>query len=117
LDRTGATVTQDSRSDLLLINGEFSATLVLSRCRQTPAGSLRWLLQINERVTPDVTILVRMDAANEEPVDYYLLPIIDIAVPRLRLCETNGVDLDTYQFDNLEFFAGMATRRKIEVAA
>jgi DNA invertase Pin-like site-specific DNA recombinase len=117
LDRTGATVTQDSRSDLLLINGEFSATLVLSRCRQTPAGSLRWLLQINERVTPDVTILVRMDAANEEPVDYYLLPIIDIAVPRLRLCETNGVDLDTYQFDNLDFFAGMATRRKIEVAA
>ena len=80
---------------MLLINGEFSATLVLSRCRPTPAGSLRWLIQINERVTPDVTILVRMDTANEQPVDYYLLPIIDVAVPRLRLCETNGVDLDT----------------------
>ena len=48
--RDCATVTQDTTSDLLLINGEFSATMVLSRCRQTPAGSLRWLIQINERV-------------------------------------------------------------------
>ena len=117
LDAAGATVTHDSRSDLLLINGEFSATLILSRCQQTPAGGLRWLIPMNERVSPDITILVRMDAANARPVDYYLLPIIDIPPQRLRLCETNRVDLDTYQFDNLDFFAGMATRRKIEVAA
>jgi DNA invertase Pin-like site-specific DNA recombinase len=117
LDAIGATVTQDITSDLLLINGEFSATMVLSRCRQTPAGSLRWLIQINERVAPDITILVRMDTANERPADYYLLPIMDISTPRMLLCETNGAHLDTYQFDNLDFFAEMATRHKIEVAA
>ena len=117
LHAIGAKVTQDTTTDLLLINGEYSATMFLSRCRQTPAGSLRWLIQINERMAPDITILVRMDTANERPADYYLLPIMDIALPRLLLCETNGVHLDTYQFDNLDFFAEMATRCKIEVAA
>jgi DNA invertase Pin-like site-specific DNA recombinase len=117
LDAVGAKVTQDTTSDLLLINGEYSATMVLSRCRQTPAGSLRWLIQINQRMTPDITILVRMDPANEQPADYYLLPIMDIATPRLLLCETNGAHLDTYQFDNLDYFATLAIRRKIEAAA
>jgi hypothetical protein len=117
LDAVGAKVTQDTTSDLLLINGEYSATMVLSRCRQTPAGSLRWLIQINQRVAPDITILVRMDPANEQPADYYLLPIMDIATPRLLLCETNGAQLDTYQFDNLDYFALLAMRQKIEAAA
>lgn len=117
LDAVGATVTRDATSDLLLINGEYSATMVLSRCRQTNAGSLRWLIQIDRQFAPDITILVRMDAANERPADYYLLPIMDIETPRLLLCEANGAHLDTYQFDNLEYFAEMAARRKIEVAA
>ncbi|WP_437225967.1 recombinase family protein [Planctomicrobium sp. SH661] len=114
LDAVGAKVTQDTTSDLLLINGEFSASMVLSRCRETPAGSLRWLIQINRRLAPDITILVRMDAANAQPADYYLLPIMDIDSPRLLLCETNGAHLDTYQFDNLDYLAGMARRTKLE---
>jgi len=117
LDAVGAKVTQDATTDLLLINGEYSATMVLSRCRQTPAGALRWLIQIDRHLAPDITILVRMDAANSQPADYYLLPIMDIEVPRLLLCETNGVHLDTYQFDTLDYFTAMAMRRKIEVAA
>ncbi|MBS0207965.1 MAG: recombinase family protein [Planctomycetes bacterium] len=117
LDAVGATVTRDSTSDLLVINGEYSATMVLSRCRQTPAGSLRWLIQVDQRLAPDITILVRMDPANKEPADFYLLPIMDIAAPKLLLCEANGIHLDTYQFDNLDYFAEMAARSKIEVAA
>jgi len=117
LNAVGAQVTQDTTSDLLLINGEYSATMVLSRCRQSPAGSLRWLIQMDQRIAPDITILVRMDPNNEHPADYYLLPIMDIAIPRLLLCETNGAHLDTYQFDNLDYFAKLAKRTKIESAA
>ena len=113
----GATVTRDANTDLLLINGEFSASMVLSRCRETQAGAFRWLIQIDQRLAPDITILVRMDPANSKPADYYLLPIMDIETPRLLLCETNGAHLDTYQFDNLEFFTLLSSRRKIEVAA
>lgn len=117
LDAIGATVTQDTTSDLLLINGEYSAAMVLSRCRQTQAGTLRWLIRIDQRLAPDITILVRMDTANEKPADYYLLPIMDFDVPRLLICETNGAYLDTYQFDNLDYFAALSARREIEAAA
>jgi DNA invertase Pin-like site-specific DNA recombinase len=117
LDEVGATVSQDSTTDLLLINGEYSASMVLSRCRETPAGSLRWFVRMDRQTTPDITILVRMDPENEQPSDYYLLPILDIETPRLLLCEANGAHLDTYQFDSLDYFAEIAAREKIEVAA
>ena len=117
LNGIGATVSQDASSGLLTINGEFSAVLVLSRCRQTTAGSLRWSIQFNQRFVPDITILVRMDAANERPADYYLLPVMDIQMPRLLLCETNGAFLDTYQFDTLDYFTELTHRHRIEVAA
>jgi hypothetical protein len=90
---------------------------VLSRCRQTPAGSLRWIIKVDEQLAPDITILVRMDEANEHPTDYYFLPIMDIETPRLLLCESNGLYLDAYQFDSLEYFASLGARQKIEVAA
>ena len=89
----------------------------MSRCRQTLGGSLRWLIQINQRLAPDITILVRMDPANNQPVDYYLLPIMDLEAPRLLLCESNGAHLETYQFDTLDYFAALAMRRAIEEAA
>jgi hypothetical protein len=117
LGANGASVTRDAVTDLLLINGEYSAIMVLSRCRQTSTGSLRWLIQIDQRLIPDITILVRMDSANSRPVDYYLLPIMDIESPRLLLCESNGAHLDTYQFNNLDHFTAIAARRRIEVAA
>ena len=117
LDGVGATVAQDAATDLMLINGEYSASMVLSRCRPTNAGSLRWLIQIDHNVAPDITILVRMDPTNETVSDYYLFPLMDITEPKLLLCETNGAYLDTYQFDNLDFFTQLAARESIEVAA
>ena len=117
LNGIGASVSRDAGSGLLLINNEFSASLVLSRCRETTAGSLRWLIRFDQRIVPDITILVRMDAANEKPADYYLLPVMDIQTPKLLLCETNGVFLDTYQFDTLDYFTELTHRSRIEVAA
>jgi DNA invertase Pin-like site-specific DNA recombinase len=117
LGAAGASVTRDAATGLLLINGEFSAALALSRCRQTPSGSFRWLVRIDRRLAPDITILARMGPANHQPADYYLLPIMDVEAPRLLLCESNGAYLDTYQFDSLDYFAALAARRNIEEAA
>ncbi len=115
LGASGATVTMDAATDLLLINGEYSASMVLSRCRETQTRSLRWLVKLNNRIAPDVTILVRMNPENTRPTDFYLLPIIDIDSPKLLLCETNGVHLDTYQFDNLDYLASISSRCALEV--
>jgi hypothetical protein len=51
-----------------------------------------------------------MDAENRKPLDYYLLPSIDLTFGRLTLREDNGVSLDTYRFPTLDFFFGMAQR-------
>jgi DNA invertase Pin-like site-specific DNA recombinase len=114
LNSAGAEVTRDHSTDLLLINGEYTASMVLSRCRQTQTGLLRWLVKIDHALVPDITILVRMDEANQQPADYYLFPIMDIAIPKLLLCETNGALLDTYQFDTLDYFTNMAKRETLE---
>ena len=58
-----------------------------------------------------------MDATNEHVRDYYLLPALDMTWQKLRVAEQNGVYLDGYRFDSLEFFLGMAERVKIQEAA
>jgi hypothetical protein len=58
-----------------------------------------------------------MDATNEKPLDYYLLPAMDMTWERLRLAEDNGVYLDCYRFETLEFLLAMAERTPIEEAA
>jgi len=113
----GGIVERDERTDLLTINNEFTVSIVVARCWQTPAGSLRWLIRFDLGLSPDITVALRMDAANSVPMDYYLLPLIDLEIERLRLAEYNGAYLDTYRFDNLDFFFGMAERSTIWMAA
>lgn len=117
LGTVGATVSHDLGSGFLMINGEYSASVVLSRCRETAAGSLRWYVRIDQRLAPDITILVRMDPSNQETSDFYFLPIMDIESPTLLLCESNGAFLDTYRFDSLDYFTQLAAREELEVAA
>jgi len=68
---------------------------------------------------PDITIAVRMDATNEGIRDYYLLPAIDMCWENenLRMAEENGIYLDAYRFENLEYFFAMTERKQIEEAA
>jgi hypothetical protein len=113
----GGIVTTDAATDLLYINDEFTASLVIARCRQTEAGSFRWLIRLDAGLRPDITVAVRMDASNEEPLDYYLLPSIGTPLGKVRLAEDNGVGLDTYRFNTLDFFFGMAARARIPEAA
>lgn len=117
LQAVGATVAEDQGTGYLMVNGEYSASVVLSRCRKTRGGSLRWQASFNRALAPDITILARMDSSNTIPSDYYFLPIMDIESPRLLLCEQNGAYLDTYQFNSLDQFASLASRNRIEVAA
>lgn len=115
LRKLGATVARDAGTDLLTVNDEFSASLVLSRCRSTGSGEHEWLVRLDESLQPDITVVVRMDPTNEAALDYYLLPALDLRDFKLRFREDNGIFLDAYRFDTLEYFVGMGER--VEVAA
>jgi hypothetical protein len=115
LEGLGAKVVRDEETDLLTINGEFTAALVLSRCQKTETGDYRWLVRLDESLRPDITIVVRLDGTNEAALDYYLLPALDVRGPKLRFCEENGIYLDAFRFDTLDYFISLA--EQAEVAA
>ena len=91
LRATGAEVEVDDRSDLLTINREYTASLLLSRCQETKAQSQRWRLRFDAGLAPDITIAARLNPGNESVKDYYLLPSIDLLWKRLSLAPDNGV--------------------------
>jgi hypothetical protein len=110
-------VVVDSTTDLLTVNDEFTASIALARCRQREDGSFRWLIRVDAGLRPDITVAVRMDAENQNPLDYYLLPSLDMTFEKLMIAEDNPVGIETFRFENLDFFFGMARRIRIPEAA
>ncbi|MGX5713887.1 hypothetical protein ACWKWJ_14410 [Sphingopyxis terrae subsp. ummariensis] len=104
----GSVVGQDDKGERLLVNGEFSLSIVIARCTSTPTGLLRWKPRFDTALLPDITIVVRMDRMNQRPLDYYLFPRIDLAARRLRLAEDNGLGLDAYRFECLDYLYHIA---------
>lgn len=102
----GSMVSIDPTTDLLSVNDEFKASIVIAKCRKTMAGSYRWRLRFDLGLLPDITIVVRMAANNIDALDYYLLPSIDLVRGKLKLAEENGLSIDGYRFENLtEFYS------------
>lgn len=117
IEKIGGRVIQDDATDLLIVNEEFSASIVIVRCLETGAGSLRWHVRLDAGFQPDITVAVRMMPGNRERLDYYLLPKIDVCLPQVRLAESNGIWFDAYRFDTMEPFFELAARVKLlEVA-
>jgi len=109
----GGEVDGDLVTDLLSVNKEFTASIVLARCRQREDGSFRWLIRVDASLKPDITVAVRMDSENHCPLDYYLLPSLDTTFEKLIIADDNPVSIEIFRFDNLDFFFGMARRMKI----
>lgn len=117
IEGLGGRVRVDASNDLIVINEELRASVVICRHYQTEAGSHRWKIQLDTGLLPDITIAIRMSASNDTPLDYYLLPGIDIENPSMRLAEHNGLALDAYRFDDLEPFFMLTERVAISEAA
>lgn len=117
IESAGGQVERSVSTDLLTINGEFTASIVIVRCQETEAGSLRWHVRFDTSLSPDITIAVRMNADNTAQRDYYLLPKLDMTVARVRLAENNGVSFDAYRFQTLDALFGMAARISLMEAA
>jgi len=113
----GGQAAWDEELEILYLNNELRVSIVLCRHVTTLAGSSRWLIRLDEGLKPDLTVAARMDPSNEAIHDYYLLPGIDMTWEKLRVAEENGIYLDTYRFETLDYFFGMAERAKIKETA
>jgi DNA invertase Pin-like site-specific DNA recombinase len=111
--RAGGRIERSPETDLLTINGEFTLSVVITRCITTAAGSPRWKLRLDTALRPDFTVAVRMNAGNDGVLDHYILPRLAMSDAILRLCEHNGLSLDAYRFDALDSFYEFARRREL----
>jgi DNA invertase Pin-like site-specific DNA recombinase len=113
----GGNIRRDAQTDLLHVNEEFSISVVLGRCRRRASGQLFWKMRFDTGLTPDLTVAIRLDSANQSALDYYLFPRLDFGCPRISLGECNPVELENYRFQDLDYLYGMAARTRIRRAA
>ncbi len=113
----GANVQWDENTELLRINGELRISIVLCRHTTTGTGSSRWVIRLDAGLKPDITVAVRMNETNDAPRDYYLLPALDMTWENLRVAEANGIYLDTYRRDTLDYFFSLTQHVNLEDAA
>jgi DNA invertase Pin-like site-specific DNA recombinase len=114
IEAVGASIVRDARTDLLTVNEEFAVSVVVSRCLALPSGACRWVIRLDSPLHPDITVAVRMDQANHVPLDYYLLPTAVLSRERLRLAESNGLFLDAYRFETLDYLIALARRTYVK---
>ena len=108
----------DEASDLLIVNGEFTISIVISRHMQTEAGRSRWKVRLDTSLRPDITVVVRMNTGNASAKDYYLLPCIDIGErASLKMADDNGFDLDAYRAEDLWPFFQLTRRTRLSASS
>ena len=56
----------------------------------------------------------RLDAANAQELDYYLLPRLDLPDQEIRVSNKNSADFECFRFDDLKFFYGMSERESLQ---
>jgi hypothetical protein len=117
IEKAGGRAVRNDQTDLLTVNGEFTTSLVIARCKPTPAGTYRWLIRFDAGLHPDITIVARMDHANRCAYDYYVFPAIDFSAETLPVLEDNGFTLDAYRTDSLDVFYQLAGRVPLQEAA
>lgn len=117
IEKCGGAIERDPVTDILTVNQEFRASLIIARCMTTNAGSLRWKLRLETALAPDITVGVRMAACNRQILDYYVLPRMTFCDTKLRMTEDNGFGLDAFRYDTIDAFVQIAARRSIRRAA
>lgn len=113
----GGLIERDNSTDLLNINREFTVSIVLSRCQVYETGTRRWKIRFDSSLQPDITVAVRLDGSNQSALDYYLIPSLDFGHKSFNLADCNGVEFETYRFENLDYLYGMAERTRVRRAA
>lgn len=113
----GGSIQRDLATDLLDVNHEFTVSMVLARCHVLENGRRRWKVRFDASLLPDITVAIRLDEANQTPLDYYLLPRLDFGQPGISLADHNRIEYESYRFDNLDYLYGMAERYRLRRAA
>jgi hypothetical protein len=111
--KMGADIWRDPKTDLLHLNQELVISLVLARCQVLPSGRQRWRIRSDPaHYAPDITVAVRLDHRNENELDYFLLPRMDLPEGGFQVTDQNQADFACFRFDDLSFLYGLTERQR-----
>ena len=115
-DIEGAGASVSYRAGILTINGEFTVSFALARCRETKHRGYRWQFRLDPGRPEDITIVARMAPGNQTIQDYYILPRIDELEPHFDLGMINSFVDDVYRFANLSVLFDLCKRVELKGA-
>ena len=111
----GGYITRDLKIDLLTLNDELVISLVLACCQTAANGHQPWRIRIDSaKFDPDITVAIRLGAANTQELDHCLLPQLVLPDQEIRVSNKNSADFKFFRFDDLNFFYGMYEREGLQ---
>lgn len=93
LEAMGVQVERTGSDNRIRIANEIHLCIVIARCSIIGSGGCRWKLRLRVEQDRDLVLAVRMNVDNDKPLDYYLIPNIDMRTAALHLFEHNGLTL------------------------
>ena len=80
------------------------------------SGKLTWVVRLERSLSPDISIVMRMNERNTEVVDYYILPHLEIIETLLSLKENNSFLLELFRFDDLQILKDLLSHYPMRAA-
>lgn len=117
LQAVNGQVERHPTTDLLLVNSEWTLSIVLARCTERPDGSMRWRIHFDSALRPDLTLACRLDVSHTAVHDYYLIPRLDLGMWPRHLGFENSPLIDGYRQESLDALGRLAARVKYPEAA
>lgn len=117
--KMGCHITRDPKTELLTLNDELIISLVLDRCQMAANGHQCWHNRFDQArlfatCYPDITVAIRLNAANTQELDNYLLPLSDLLEQEIHASNKNSADFECFRVDDLNFFYGISTRERLQ---
>ncbi|MDI9222119.1 recombinase family protein [Pantoea sp. EA-12] len=81
---------------------ETSICFLMSKYKETKAGSMRWQVKAGKATEFDLTVIVRMEKENKCPEDYFVIPTIDKFSLDIKLKLNNPRHIQLYRFSSLD---------------
>ena len=113
LTKEGAVVRVDLASGLVKINDEFTLRVAVVPCEERPVGT-RWIFRLKSKMKTDLTVMARMDPANDHAQDYYVFPRAERTQDTIAVTPEDHLRAGLYRFDDLSFLKRLARRANVE---
>jgi hypothetical protein len=106
----GATVRQDARTKLLVVNEHFKMRLIISPCRARKRFD-RWKLHLHSPLKPDVTLIARLASENKSILDYLYVPGSERAALEITVGQIISGAFKCHRHTDLTFLKDIAANR------